>query len=82
MRETFAYACETYSRLLVLGDGRPARQALLDTYAAGPLPGAVDADEYLAILQAAIAARNGWKRIVAGCAADSSCRAAVTGRSS
>lgn len=41
-RETFAYACEAYSRLLVLGEGRSARQALLD--AAGPLPVPDDVD--------------------------------------
>jgi hypothetical protein len=71
-RETFAYACEAYSRLLVLGDGRSARQALLDAHAAGPLPVSSDVDEgeYLEILQTAIAARNGWKRILAACAAD------------
>ena len=32
-RETFAYACETYSRIRLLGHGPRARQALLTEYA-------------------------------------------------
>jgi hypothetical protein len=69
-RETFAYACEAYSRLLELGD-RAARQALLEEHAAGPLPpdDCVEPEEYLAILRSAISARNGWKQILSACAA-------------
>lgn len=70
-RETFAYACETYSRILACGHDRMAREALLSTYAKGPMPepSELDAEEYLDILSEAVAARNGWKRILARCAA-------------
>ncbi len=69
-RETFAYACETYSRIHELGKGVRARQTLLAEYAQGPMPAddRVDAAEYLDILAEAVAARNGWKRILARCA--------------
>lgn len=68
-RETFAYACETYSRIHEFGRGLRARQALLAEYAQGPMPadGRVDVDDYLDILREAVAARNGWKRILARC---------------
>jgi len=69
-RETFAYACETYSRIHGLGRGLRARQTLLAEYAQGPMPADVrlDVEEYLDILREAVAARNGWKRILARCA--------------
>ena len=69
-RETFAYACEALSRLLALGRNRSERARLLDEHEAS-LPGdeRVDLDEYLDILREAIATRNGWKRILARCAA-------------
>lgn len=68
-RETFAYACETYSRIGELGKGTSARRALLAEYAQGPMPAddRVDTAEYLDILAEAVAARNGWKRILARC---------------
>lgn len=69
-RETFAYACEAYARILDLG-ARPAdRRALLHELVRGPLPvdERVDGDEYLDILREAVEARNGWKRIHARCA--------------
>ncbi len=69
-RETFAYACEAYSRLLELGRDRAARAALVEDHAKGSLPNdeTVDHAEYLDILREAIAVRNGWKRILARCA--------------
>jgi hypothetical protein len=69
-RETFAYGCEAYSRLLELGDCRASREALLEEHAAGLLPpqDLVESEEYLSILRTAISARNGWKRILAACA--------------
>lgn len=69
-RETFAYACETYSRIHGLGRGLRARQTLLAEYAQGPMPAddRLDVEEYLDILREAVAARNGWKRILARCA--------------
>ena len=69
-RETFAYACEAYSRLLALGSGRADRTRLLAELAKAPTvtDDRVDIDEYLDILREAIAARNGWKRILKRCA--------------
>ncbi|MBK8762292.1 MAG: hypothetical protein IPM03_18075 [Sulfuritalea sp.] len=68
-RETFAYACEAYSRLLELGRDSKHRQDLLNELAATPLPNdeRVDGAEYLDILAEAVTARNGWKRILARC---------------
>jgi len=69
-RETFAYACEAYSCIVARGGTAADRRAALDTHADGWLPGddSVDVDEYLDILQEAVAARNGWKRILQRCA--------------
>ena len=69
-RETFAYACEAYSRILELGDGPAQRRALLLELEREPLPSAdrVDGGEYVDVLREAVADRNGWKRIRAGCA--------------
>jgi hypothetical protein len=69
-RETFAHACEAYSRILVLGKRPADRRALLFDLEREPLPGApgVDPDEYVDVLREAVAARNGWKRILARCA--------------
>lgn len=68
-RETFAYACETYSRIVELAHSPAARRELLAEAEVGPMPSdeRVDADEYLDILREAVAARNGWKRILARC---------------
>ena len=69
-RETFAYACEAYSRILELGTTAAQRRVLLEELAAGPMPcdETVSGDEYVDILREAAAARNGWKRILARCA--------------
>lgn len=69
-RETFAYTCEVYSRIHPMSDGPTARRVLLKEYARGPMPAddRVDPAEHLNILDEAIAARNGWKRILARCA--------------
>ncbi len=68
-RETFAYACEAYSRLLEFSDGPPSRRRLLSELEQGPMPAeeCVDAREYIDILREAVTARNGWKRILARC---------------
>ena len=68
-RETFAYACEAYGRILEHGKHPTARRALLAELTTGPMPSdkRVDAGEYLDILSEAVAARNGWKRILARC---------------
>jgi hypothetical protein len=69
-RETFAYACEAYSRMCEI-DPRPARRLILvDELASGPMPAdeRVDREEFLDILRAAAARRNGWKVILERCA--------------
>lgn len=68
-RETFAYACEAYSRVLEQSHGIADRRRLLDELGQDTLPpsDAVDADEYLDMLREAVTARNGWKRILAWC---------------
>ena len=72
-RELFAYACETYSRIVELGDTLAARRELVAEVEAGPFPPEekVDGDEYVNVLREAVAARNGWKRILAKCATTS-----------
>jgi hypothetical protein len=68
-RETFAYACEAYSRILELGATRQARNSLLDELEQEGMPPdeRVAGDEYVDILREAIAARNGWKHIRERC---------------
>lgn len=68
-RETFAYCCEAYSRILALGGGPSARKILLSEREQGLRlsEDRVDVAEYLDILREAAAARNGWKRILARC---------------
>jgi hypothetical protein len=68
-RETFAYACEAYSRLQALGNGARERQRLLAEHEQGSMPPdeRVNAVEYVDILREALAARNGWKRILQRC---------------
>jgi hypothetical protein len=68
-RETFAYSCEAYSRILELGANRSERIQLLSEHTEGPMPpdDRVDEDEYVDILREAVSARNGWKRILERC---------------
>jgi hypothetical protein len=79
-RELFAYACEAYSRLLVLADSPKGRRAALSKHASGPLPGdgVMDHQEYLDILSQAVNAKNGWKRILQACAPAAKSRLAVS----
>ena len=76
-RETFAYACEAYSRICECGASPHARRQLLADLEPGTTlaDDRVDAGEYLDILGEAVAARNGWKRILARCAAPRPVRA-------
>jgi hypothetical protein len=76
-RETFAYACEAYSRIQALGDNPRLRNRLLAEHEAGwrPMDERVDGDEYVDILSEAVSARNGWKRILARCSPPSPRRA-------
>lgn len=68
-RETFAYACEAYSRIRELGHERANRLRLLDELQKEPMPATehVDLEEYVDILRDAVTARNGWKRILTRC---------------
>lgn len=69
-RETFAYACEAFSRVIELAPKLKARPAMIDEYAHAFMPGdeGVDHDELIDILREAARARNGWKHILARCA--------------
>ncbi len=71
-RETFAYACEAYSRILTLGATRRDRARLHEEYAASALPSDEQAEgaEIVDILREAVGARNGWARIRTRCAPD------------
>lgn len=68
-RETFAHACEAYSRISSIAAGVKQRQETLERHAEGYLPpdNRVDRDEYLDILGEAVQCRNGWKRILRRC---------------
>lgn len=70
-RETFAYSCEAYSRVVELAPDFGARRTLAADYASRVRISEerVDASEVAVIVQAAAAARNGWKVILARCAA-------------
>jgi hypothetical protein len=69
-RETFAYACEAYCRILELGRRPADRRVLLRELLDGALPNdeRVNEDEYRAAVSEAVAARNGWKAILRRCA--------------
>ncbi|WP_408891617.1 hypothetical protein ACJ2CR_19330 [Myxococcus faecalis] len=81
-RETFAYACEAYSRILETGGSRQARMALANDYAtsAALCDERVSVREVVEAVREAAAARNGWTRILARCAPSTSAgtRASVT----
>lgn len=68
-RETFAYTCEVFNRILEQGHDRARRKVLLDEYAKCDMPprDQVSAAEHLGILREAVESRNGWKRILARC---------------
>ncbi|MEQ9322915.1 MAG: hypothetical protein RIF41_27365 [Polyangiaceae bacterium] len=68
-RETFAYACEVYYRILEQARRPNERAGLLAEYAEGPMPNddRVDPDELMAILGEAVTKRNGWKVIRERC---------------
>jgi hypothetical protein len=81
-RETFAYACEVYSRILELGRNTLARRELLSRVEKAPsLPDdQVDVGEYINILRAAVGARNGWKQILHNCKSPDGRRVTSTNR--
>ncbi len=69
MRETFAYACESYSRILEGGRRPEERRALLQELKLQPAPPdeRVEPAEYLDILSDAVERRNGWRAILKRC---------------
>jgi hypothetical protein len=69
-RETFAYACEVYSRILEMADNRIGRLKLLAKAKREFVPPCdrVDIEKFWAALSAAASARNGWKQILQICA--------------
>jgi len=69
-RETFAYSCEAYSRILQPGKTPAERRALAAEYGRpARIPDErVNAEEVADIVAAAAGARNGWKTILARCA--------------
>ena len=73
MRETFAFGCEVHSRILELGGNVRERRSLLEKFAReSTIAGkGEERTELLAILSAAVEARNGWKKILERCAEDS-----------
>ena len=68
-RETFAYACEAYSRILEQTSGKSSRQTFLNQHSSGltPADDGVDRTELRDILAEAVQARNGWKHILCRC---------------
>ncbi len=69
-RETFAYACETYSRILERARTPRERGAFAEQLRQQlpPPDDRVNPEEYVAILAEAAERRNGWKVILASCA--------------
>lgn len=69
-RETFAYACEVYARILERAGSPAERRLLADEYAATArkYDGDVDDGEVASIVRDAVSVRNGWKVILARCA--------------
>lgn len=68
-RETFAWSCEVYARILEQSRSLAERVGLVEEYAKHPSTDEqVDAAEHVDILREAVRARNGWKRILARCA--------------
>jgi hypothetical protein len=69
-RETFAYSCEAYARILELGTSPEERRDLANEFggAVSIADERADGAEVARIVRAAIMARNGWKVILAECA--------------
>lgn len=81
-RELFAYCCETYSRIVEQGISSKDRIALFEEYARDPYKiEGLDVEEHVDILREAVAAKNGWKRILARCAPARSGRGIPVARS-
>jgi hypothetical protein len=68
-RETFAYSCEAYSRVLARAKNAAGRRALAEEYSrtVSISEERVDPNEVASIIAEAAAARNGWKIILSRC---------------
>jgi len=70
-RETFAYACEAYSRILERARSAKERRRLASEFDGFDVPDQrVDAAEVAEIVRGACERRNGWKVILARCAGE------------
>jgi hypothetical protein len=69
-REVFAYACEAYSCIVGLGATPASRRRLLTVIETAEMPPdeRVEPNDYIRLLRDAVGTRNGWKRILEGCA--------------
>lgn len=69
-RETFAYACEVYSRIIELADSKKERVRLAKEVRDDFVPPdhKVDLAKFHAAVAAACSARNGWSKILQTCA--------------
>src|SRR5262249_28068040 len=69
-RETFAYSCEAYARIIECGKNTFERRALAEQYAGAARISdeRVNTVEVADIVQAAADTRNGWKVILRRCA--------------
>jgi hypothetical protein len=79
-RETFAYSCEAYARVLQRGKSTGERRALADDYGrtACIAEERADTTEVARIVREAATARNGWKVILSRCALGTPARAKLT----
>jgi hypothetical protein len=78
-RETFAYSCEAYARIVARAKDAAERRALAAEYGAERRISEerVDPAEVASIVADAAAARNGWKVILARCAPTTKPRSAL-----
>ena len=68
-RETFAYACEAYSRILTCHAAQRSKVAAVKELMRDHVPDdeRLDRERYLSVLREAVSARNGWTPILTGC---------------
>ncbi len=68
-REVFAYACEAYSRILEQAKGPADRRRRYAEYVENGVPDDARICHYelVDVVESAVEARNGWKRILAHC---------------
>ena len=78
-RETFAYSCEAYARVVARAKSPSERRALASEYGktGGITDARVDSAEVANIVAEAASARNGWKVILKRCAPRSKLRSAL-----